>query len=537
MVNCIRTMGGHLKFKDLKMILLSTIAIFSLSYLCIEVYGIEYTENEWGLGFEIKDPWKLSSSNSSSNSENLCNNKANCLIVLDNRLEDKISSITISAERGNEFKNKCQCDSLIKYVQFDYNKVYGSLKDFSLIGDNETSLNGNKPAWQMEYSTNNKDNAINHLVLWTINNDIFYKLSYHGEKDSYSKYLPSVKELINNVQFVVPTKDSPILSEKKLPSFITTNNTKEQIKKQPSFMINKGQKNISLENQKPVSVINNEGSSTLDKKNNTNTIKLTKQENTEKNLKITKYSLISNSINSEIIGELINPTNEPVEFIKIGISVYENGKLVEVKDTYADIRDLNPNQTSTFSSFLDGEYDKETIRVEFKIDFETTKKGKNPFLSITVANEDLDKNKYSSYATYKILGHVTNSGPDNTDFAKIIGIFYDEEGNIIDQATKSTEPRMLGPGETTTFEISVFSENAQDIESYKLLADSDDYTYSQITTSHSSSESSEDMQSKNNDDEEDEDEDKDEDDEDDTDKDNNESTEARLENMFNPGST
>jgi len=255
---------------------------------------------------------------------------------------------------------------------------------------------------------------------------------------------------------------------------MTINNTKEQIKKQPSFMSNKEQKNTNLENQNTVSVINNQGTSTLDQKDNINTIEPIKQEIEEKNIKITKYSIISNSINSEIIGELINPTDQPVEFIKIGISVYENDKLVEVKDTYADISELNPNQTSSFSSFLDGEYDKETIRVEFKIDFDATKKGKSPFLSTTVANEDLDKNKYSSFATYKILGHVTNSWPDNSDFVKIIGIFYDEDGNIIDQATKYAEPRMLGPGETTTFEISVFSENAQDIESYTLLADSND---------------------------------------------------------------
>ena len=183
-------------------------------------------------------------------------------------------------------------------------------------------------------------------------------------------------------------------------------------------MSNKEQKNTNLENQNTVSVINNQGTSTLDQKDNINTIEPIKQEIEEKNIKITKYSIISNSINSEIIGELINPTDQPVEFIKIGISVYENDKLVEVKDTYADISELNPNQTSSFSSFLDGEYDKETIRVEFKIDFDATKKGKSPFLSTTVANEDLDKNKYSSFATYKILGHVTNSWPDNSDFVK-----------------------------------------------------------------------------------------------------------------------
>ena len=100
---------------------------------------------------------------------------------------------------------------------------------------------------------------------------------------------------------------------------------------------------------------------------------------------------------------------------------------------------------------------------------------------------------------------------------------------------------MLGPGETTPFEISVLSENAEDIESYKLFADSNDYTYSQVIMPPlQSSETieksfNEESQSKN-DDEDDEDEDE-EDNKDDDDEDEKESTETRLENMFNQGST
>ena len=156
-------MSNSLKFVNLKMFFLSTIALFFLSYIYAEVYGIEYTVNDWGLKFEAKEPWKLSSPTFINN--NLCNNEIKCLITLDNTLEDPISTITILTEKGQGFETKCRCDSLIKYVQFDYNREYGSLKDFSLIGDNETILNGNKPAWQMEYSNNNNDKSINHLIL------------------------------------------------------------------------------------------------------------------------------------------------------------------------------------------------------------------------------------------------------------------------------------------------------------------------------------------------------------------------------------
>ena len=141
-------------------------------------------------------------------------------------------------KKGQDFKNKCQCDSLLKFVQYDYTRMYSSLKNFFLIGDNQTILNGNVSAWQMEYNTINKKNMINHLIIWTTAHDVFYKISYHAQEDIHSKYLPSVKEFINTIEFVVPRNDSQsLLSTDKLPSFMTINNTKEEKKKQPSFMI------------------------------------------------------------------------------------------------------------------------------------------------------------------------------------------------------------------------------------------------------------------------------------------------------------
>ena len=149
-------MQKNLNFANMLILLFSTISIFSISHIYDEVNGIEYTESEWGIKIKIQDPWKLS-----SNSNNMIIIYViiiifTCLIVLDNALVGKLSSITIFAEKGQDFKNKCQCDSLLKFVQYDYTRKYSSLKDFFLIGDNQTILNGNVSAWQMEYNTINK---------------------------------------------------------------------------------------------------------------------------------------------------------------------------------------------------------------------------------------------------------------------------------------------------------------------------------------------------------------------------------------------
>ena len=82
-------------FTNMLILLFLTMSIFSISYNSEEVYGIEYTESEWGIKLKIQDPWKLSSN--SNNYNNLCasNNEYKCLIVLNNALLDKINSITI----------------------------------------------------------------------------------------------------------------------------------------------------------------------------------------------------------------------------------------------------------------------------------------------------------------------------------------------------------------------------------------------------------------------------------------------------------
>ncbi len=259
-------------FTNMLILLFLTMSIFSILYNYEEVYGIEFTESEWGIKLKIEDPWKLSSN--SNNYNNLCdsNNKFKCLIVLDNALLDKLSSITIFAEKGQDFKNKCQCASLLEFIQYDYNRSYITLKNSFLIGDNQTVLNGNVSAWQMEYNIINKNNIMNHLITWTMVHDIFYIISYHGEEDIYSKYLPSVKEFINTIEFVIPKNDSQSLSKDNLPSFMTINNTKEEKKKQPSFMIteNTTESNI-LQKEKPAISAKepNEGLTTEDLVNET----------------------------------------------------------------------------------------------------------------------------------------------------------------------------------------------------------------------------------------------------------------------------
>jgi hypothetical protein len=211
---------SNYNFKFFK-IMFSLPLFFIFFYVNQNIYGTEYTENEWGIKFQVQDPWNITSK---PEKDNFCNNELKCLIVLDNTIGDQSSTITILAEKGQEFENKCQCDSLIDFVQYDYNKTFGLSDDFTLISDNETTISGNISAWQLEFDIANP-NSNNGLQqegkMWTIltiNNNAYYIIGYTTDKKLYDKYLPEVKKIIGSIEFI-PTQEIKKIIQ---PSFMTS---------------------------------------------------------------------------------------------------------------------------------------------------------------------------------------------------------------------------------------------------------------------------------------------------------------------------
>jgi hypothetical protein len=238
-----------------KLIFVSLLSIFSVSSVLQNISGVEYiindtykqerkqpsfindtskeTRNEYmakelGLKFEYAAPWKLIPRDDLSKCE-----KEFCILSIKNFIND-MTFVRIWIQTGQDFQEKCKCNSLLEFAQYDYMKYYYPLKNFSLINNNQTSIQ-NISAMQMEYIGMVNDIETHYLVNWIKNGDIFYKVIYQSDEDSFTKYLPSFKNILNSIVFFQTIDNkSQLSSEIKQESFI--NDTYKQERKQPSFI-------------------------------------------------------------------------------------------------------------------------------------------------------------------------------------------------------------------------------------------------------------------------------------------------------------
>ena len=91
----------------------------------------------------------------------------------------------------------CNCNNISDFVTWDNKRM--SRTGFTGLG-NETEVNGNHSAWQMEI----KEKGNYDFVVWTINNNIGYVFNYSytnmGNNDP-GKYLADFKQILRTVVF------------------------------------------------------------------------------------------------------------------------------------------------------------------------------------------------------------------------------------------------------------------------------------------------------------------------------------------------
>jgi hypothetical protein len=94
----------------------------------------------------------------------------------------------------------------------------------NLINDNQTTVAGNNPALQMEYSFEGTADGVQRhgLVVWTIDNDRNkgYEFNYFtNEGPEFFENLPAVREMLSSIEFrpLSPPQEEPPVKE---PSFM-----------------------------------------------------------------------------------------------------------------------------------------------------------------------------------------------------------------------------------------------------------------------------------------------------------------------------
>lgn len=95
--------------------LLVLTVVISISVLSLNAYGIEYINEQWGIKFDYPSQFNLSSSNTDAGE---CNNEDQCLLVFNKEGNPK-TTVTMLIRTGPQFQERCQCASLLDFVQYE----------------------------------------------------------------------------------------------------------------------------------------------------------------------------------------------------------------------------------------------------------------------------------------------------------------------------------------------------------------------------------------------------------------------------------
>lgn len=118
--------------------------------------------------------------------------------------------VQVSKLNGSALSNEfCNCNSLKDFVKFRYNRDW---KNFIFINDNQTTIQDNRSAWNIELKSNSENTRFFDVL--TINNGYGYLFVYSADDNThFDIYLKDFKNIINSVVFNSTTS-------KKIPSFM-----------------------------------------------------------------------------------------------------------------------------------------------------------------------------------------------------------------------------------------------------------------------------------------------------------------------------
>lgn len=165
-------------------------------------------------------------------------------------------------------------------------------------------------------------------------------------------------------------------------------------------------------------------------------------------------SMFTSSIGTvHVVGEVVNDTRLPVEFVRIMADFYDaSATLVATGFTYSRLDTLDPGERSPFEviSFSAAGATSHRLRTAYR----PTLTPANHYFTVAVSNETP-----GPLGTLNLVGTITNRNLTAADFVRVEATFYDAAGVVVGTASTyvNTDDRAtLGPGETASFEIIVF---------------------------------------------------------------------------------
>lgn len=199
----------------------------------------------------------------------------------------------------------------------------------------------------------------------------------------------------------------------------------------------------------------------------------------EPSAKVTQHrSYIDPSGIYHVVGEVTNTGDEPIGFVTIFVDFYdENGEVVASDRVLTRIHVILPGEVVPFdATALGDEVDLiETYELSAVAQV-VDEKAQSLVLSEDASHRD-------GWGMYHIVGKIGNVDRQRTaTYTSVVATFYDENGWIIATGRDLTMPLNIRTGEEGEFKITLHRDLADDVASYRLEAESNEFLMSNIAS-------------------------------------------------------
>jgi len=150
-----------------------------------------------------------------------------------------------------------------------------------------------------------------------------------------------------------------------------------------------------------------------------------------------------------VVGEMLNPTNDWLEYVKIVATFYDaNGTMIGTEFTYTELDVVPPEDRGVFELSVDatslgGSVDSYELQVQARAASEM------PYQDLVAEVS----NQYEEYDYWHLEGLVQNTGSRDCEFVKVVGAFYDSTDTIVGVDFTYTDLDVVGAGSQSPFDL------------------------------------------------------------------------------------
>lgn len=265
-----------------------------------------YQSPKLGVTFQYPSEWKEDLSEPSDD----CKKTNNCSVsfwifnVFPNKTIDNynVNIMAIKLDMPSLETEACNCNTSKDFLSWMYNSLW---KDNTFINDNQTVIQNNRSAWQIEFGSGDPDRDGRYFAVMTVNGNYGYKFMYSGASNStFGKYLEGFRKILDTVNF-----------------------TTVETEKQPSFLSNTDNSKIDLGNETEERHAPNVGGVNL----------------------LSSESYLDSIGFLHIVGEIQNNALQIATSVKVVGTLYDNSNdVVGTTFTHTNPPDINPGDKAPF---------------------------------------------------------------------------------------------------------------------------------------------------------------------------------------------